>query len=85
MLFSTYSFISAAYYNVNNNNNIRNLGLRLIILKEKKYPKLLNSVKKKYKICYNKSMSNLCELINEYENLPDQDKTIIEFILSSIF
>lgn len=70
---------------MNYNHGIRNLGFKFVIFKEKKYPKLIEYIKNKYKIYYNKSMAAIGESVMEYENLSYEEKEIIDFMLSTIF
>ena len=70
---------------MNYNHSIRNLGFKAIILKEKKYPRLVEYIKDKYKIYYNKSLATIGETIIEYENLSYEEKEFIDLIISTIF
>ena len=67
-----------------NNHKIRNTSFKLIIFKEKKVPKLLHYIKKKYDNYYNKVLVTISDNITEYENLSSDDKQLIDFILSLI-
>jgi len=64
------------------NHNFRNLGLKFIIFKRKKYPILIDYIKEKNKIYYEKLVAFIGEGVTEYENLAYEDKIIIDFILS---
>jgi ribonucleotide reductase beta subunit family protein with ferritin-like domain len=70
---------------MNYNHGIRNLGYKVIIFKEKTYPKLVELIKNKYKMYYDKSMVTIGETIVEYENLSHEEKEFIDLILSTIF
>ena len=76
------SFVYSSSSQMNYNHNIRNLGFKIIIFKEKKYPKLVDYVKSKYQIYYEKAIATIGEGLSEYENLSYEDKLIIDFILS---
>ena len=67
-----------------NNHKIRNTSFKFIIFKEKKIPKILNYIKKKYDIYYNKAIISVSNGITEYENLSSEDKQILDFIFSLI-
>ncbi len=69
---------------VNNlyNNRLRNLGLRIIVFKEKKLQKILKGVKNITDIYYNKAIVCTADGINTYNDLSDDDRTIIETIIS---
>jgi ribonucleotide reductase beta subunit family protein with ferritin-like domain len=70
---------------MNYNNKLKKIGFKVIIFREKKYPKMLNYIKQQYKIYYDKSMIAISNGINEYENLPYEEKAVVDFIMSIIF
>ncbi len=70
---------------MNYNHGIRNFGFKIIIFKEKKYPRLVEFMKNKYKIYYDKTIATIGESIIEYENLSYEEKEFIELLLSSVF
>jgi len=70
---------------MNYSHSIRNLGFKVVIFKEKKYPKLVELIKNKYQIYYDKSMATIGESIIEYEKLTPEEKDFIDLILSTIF
>lgn len=70
---------------MNYNHGIRNLSYKVIIFKEKKYPKLVEFIKNKYKMYYDKSIVTIGESIIEYENLSHEEKEIIDLLISTIF
>lgn len=74
--------VSAMYRNFNYNIQIRNTGLRMIIFKEKKLPKILEKIKGFYELCYYKSIVSMGDGINEYYNLSDEERNLIEAIIS---
>ena len=85
-LLSNYAFASSKpFSNINYNHNIRNLGYKIIILKRKECPKLIDIIKIKTQILYDKTIAKIGEYMCEYENLSPDDKAFIEFIISSIF
>ena len=65
-----------------NKYKLKNLGLRFIVFKKKSSPIILKKLKYFYEKCYNKSISSLGEGLIEYNNLSEDDKMIIETILS---
>jgi hypothetical protein len=64
------------------NHNFRNLGLKFIIFKKKKYPMLIDYINTKNQIYYEKLVAFISERVSEYENLAYEDKIMIDFILS---
>jgi hypothetical protein len=76
------SYVYSSTSQMNYNHNIRNLGFKIIIFKEKKYPKLVDYIKSKCQIYYEKTIATIGEGLSEYENLSYEDKLIIDFILS---
>ena len=70
---------------INRNYNVqfRNTGLRLVIFKEKKIPKILQKFKNLYEMYYAKSIVTVGESIYEYNNnLSEEERTIIETLIS---
>ena len=85
-----YQYINQVFSSSSMNYNphhhrLRNFGLKAVIFKEKKCGKLVKYIKDKYTICYDKSISMIGEGIIEYENLPYEEKTILDFIFSLVF
>ena len=78
-------FASNSSRRINYNHSLRNLGLKVVILKEKEYPKLMQFIRKKYKLYYEKAIATIGEGIIEYEKLSYEDKEIIDLIISSVF
>jgi len=81
LLISIINFISCI--NINSN-NFRNVTFKVIIFKKKTLPKIFYKLQNFYNKCYNKSIVSVSEGINEYNNLSDEDRLIIDFIISSI-
>lgn len=69
------------YYNCNSI-RIRNTGLRMIIFKEKKLPKIVQKIRNFYEICYYKSIASFGEGIQDYNNLSEEERSLIESIIS---
>jgi len=63
-------------------NGIRTMGYKMIIYKEKKYPKLVELVKTKYNACYEKTIAAISDCMNDYDNLSYEEKIIVDFMLS---
>jgi len=61
---------------------LKNVGLRFLVFKKKNVPIILKKFKNFYNACYNKSIASVGEGVCEFNNLSDEDKTIIETILS---
>ena len=62
---------------------IRNAGLRMVVFKEKRAPKILQKYKKIYDRYYVNSIVTLGERIYEYNNnLSEEERILIETILS---
>jgi len=58
-------------------------GLRFFVFKKRGAPKLLNSLKKFYIRCYDKSIVSIAQGMNDYNNnLTEDEKMIIETIIS---
>lgn len=61
---------------------IKNKFLKLILFHDRKNMQLFKEINYFYKICYNKSIASVAYVINEYNNLPEEEKQIIETIIS---
>lgn len=66
----------------NYNIRIRNTGLRMVIFKEKKLPKILEKIRNFYELCCIKSVASVGEGINDYHNLSEEERTLIEAIIA---
>ena len=71
--------------NIVYNNRLRNFGLRIIVFKEKKLSKIIKGVRYISDIYYYKAVVTAADGINIYNKLSDDDKTIIETIISSCY
>jgi len=77
--------VSSSYSsNWRGRHRIRNITLKFIIFKKKSVPKLLNYFNRHYEKSYNKLFISVADGIIKYENLSDEDKYIIDFILSTL-
>lgn len=87
LLFLT-SFVkmnNISYNTIRNINctTIRNITLRTIVFKEKRLPKFIKEVIKPFlENCYDRVYSSSVLSISHYNNLSEDDKTIIESIIS---
>ena len=81
-LFNLLNIISVNSVNNVYNNRLRNFGLRIIVFKEKKLAKFLNGIKNITNLYYNKALVCTAEGINTYNELSDDDKLLIETIIS---
>lgn len=70
--------------NINKNNSLRKITFKLIILKKKTLPKLVDKIKDYCTNCYNKSLVSISEGIHEYNKLTEEEKLILDFVISSI-
>jgi flagellar motor component MotA len=62
---------------------LKNYTLRILVLKKKNAPKILNAIKRFYNKCYDKSVVSIAEGMNDYNsNFTEEEKIIIETILS---
>ena len=66
----------------NLNFNLNRLTLKYIIFKEKKLAKIIKNVANNFDIYHNKSIVCLAEGINSYNELSEDEKTLIEVIIS---
>lgn len=64
------------------NMNTRNLLLRCVVVKQKKIPILINKFKNFYKLCYDKTIKTMSEGVINYNQLSEEEKTIIEAVIS---
>jgi len=63
---------------------IQRVRFRAIIFKEKKYPRIVEYVKNKYQIYFEKALVYIGEAATEYENLSYEEKEIIDLMISTI-
>ena len=81
-LFQAFIAMNAALQ-INYNHRLRNLGLKAVILKHKELPKLVSSIKYKYKLFYEKVIATIAEGMIEYEKLTYEEKEIIDKFIST--
>ena len=62
--------------------SLKNSYLKLLLLSDKRNIKIFKEFKNFYKICYNKSISCIGQGISDYNTLTDDEKTIVEAIIS---
>ena len=74
--------VSSISRDFNYNIQIRNTGLRMIIFKEKKLPKIVDKIKGFYELIYYKSIVSMSDGMNDYYNLSPEDRNLIETIIS---
>jgi hypothetical protein len=82
MLLHILYIVSAINQHFNYNIQIRNTGLRMIIFKEKSLPKFIKNFKGFYELYYNKSLAFVGERLGDYNNLSEEDRRLIEAIIS---
>ena len=70
---------------VNYNHNFRNLGYKIIIFKKKECPKTIEYIKDKCQIYYEKLIVSISESMIEYEKLSNDEKEVLDLIISIIF
>jgi hypothetical protein len=75
-----------AYANTSkmNNHKLRKILFKIIILKEKKIPKIIDCLKQKNQEINNKLIVVIGQGIIEYENLPYEEKTILDVLITSM-
>jgi len=61
---------------------IKNSYLKLILFSDKKNIKIFKNLKFFYKICYEKSIASIILGISDYNSLKEDEKQIIETIIS---
>ena len=66
----------------NTNHLLRNTSLRLIILTKKTSPKCIQEFKDFYTVCYTKVIASINKKLIEYNSLSEEDRTLIETIIS---
>jgi hypothetical protein len=66
----------------NYGNRIKNNYLKLVLFSDKKNIKIFKELNNFYKICYNKSISCIGQGISDYNNLTEDEKQIVEAIIS---
>lgn len=80
------NFISIIIAITNNNNNygirIRNMGLRLIVLKEKKIHKILNNIHNNINKYHDNIIVYVANSIYRYNELSEDDRLLIETVIS---
>jgi hypothetical protein len=73
-------------YSISINSRMRNAGLRIIVFKEKRLGKIVNGIKNDFKflsqVYYNKLLVCTAEGINTYNELSEEEKILIETVLS---
>jgi hypothetical protein len=84
-LLNLFSYINASSSSSNMNfHGLRKLGFKYIIFKKKEYPKMLDSLRNQYQIYYEKSIGIISDCMCEYDKLSNEDKIIIDFIISNL-
>ena len=66
----------------NHGSIIKNKFLKFILFHDRKNIQLLKEANNFYKLCYNKSISSIAKGINDYNNLSEEEKQLIEAIIS---
>ena len=69
-------------FNQNFNHNLNRLALRCVIFKEKKLIKIMKNLKNNLDIYHNKSIVCVAEGIISYNDLSEDEKTLIEAVIS---
>jgi hypothetical protein len=78
IFFFTMNIINSSIIHYNNYNVFKNSYLRLIVFKKKIFVKLYKNCYK----CYNINFETLNQIMYKYNSLSEDDKTILETILS---
>ena len=66
----------------NYNHDLNRLSLRYVVFKEKKLAKILRQLKHKFDIYHNKSIVSVAEGIIAFQELSEDEKTLIEVVIS---
>jgi hypothetical protein len=84
LLLNFLNFGLSAYIskNCNFNHSLKRFALRYVIFKEKKVAKILKNIIHKIEINYNKSFASLAEGVSIYTELSEDEKILIETIIS---
>lgn len=83
LTFLCISFLNICNSSLNNNGIIiKNKFLKILLLSDKKNIVVFKQIKNFYKICYNKSIDTIIQGVSGYNNLSEDEKTIIEVIIS---
>lgn len=77
------SGLSMVLYNYQNfNHNFNRLALRYVIFKEKKVAKIIKTILHNFEIYHNKSIVTVAEGIISFNELSEDEKTLIEAVIS---
>jgi hypothetical protein len=82
LLFNIINFVLINCINHQHKFNYNRFALRCIIFKEKKISKIMKKIKNYIEIYHNKSIVTLAEGITTYNDLSEDEKTLIESIIS---
>ena len=82
LTFINSGFTMILYNNQNFNHNLNRLALRCVIFKEKKLIKIMKILKNNLDIYHNKSIVCVAEGIISYNDLSEDEKTLIEAVIS---
>lgn len=66
----------------NYGSRIKNNYLKLLLLSGERNTKILKEIKYFYRICYNKSIACIGQGISDYNSLTEDEKQIVETIIS---
>ena len=66
----------------NYGNRFKNYYLKIVLFSDKRNIKIFKEFKNFYKICYNKSIVSIGQGISDFNNLTEEEKQIIETIIS---
>lgn len=67
---------------INNNIELRNTIFRMVIFKDKTLPKIMTKIQYFYQLCCYKSVASVGEGMIDYYNLKEDDRTLIESVIS---
>jgi len=77
------SGLSMVLYNYQNfNHNLNRLALRYVIFKEKKVAKIFKNIIATIELYHNKSIASVGEGLLSYNELSEDEKTLIETLIS---
>lgn len=75
-------FTKFAFNNYNYNHSLNRFSLRCIVFREKKLVKIMKKIKNNLDIYHNKSIACVAEGVIGFNDLSEDEKTLIEAVIS---
>ena len=82
LTFINSGFTIILYNNQNFNHNLNRLALRYVIFREKKFAKIIKTIRNNLDIYHNKSIVCVAQGIISYNDLSEDEKTLVEAVIS---